>query len=342
MAMASQLAATAAAEPTDKYVTLNAVKLHYLDWGGDPDKGTIVLVYGGSANVHWWDLAAPQLALGGRVMALDFRGHGLSQWTSPPHYGPAGYIEDVEGFLRFIGSPVMLVAHSMGGAVAMWVAAMHPQLLEGLVVVDSRGGPPPLWRRLQWRWRHRAKGRPRPELPSCEDIIRRFRLHPEGTYLSTEALADLAVKSAIQLTNGRWAFCFDPQTRGWRENARIKLPSVRRIAVPTLILRGAQSTLLSARRARWLRRKIKGSGLKEIPQAYHHVPLDNPGGTAASILEFIESVRSKKAVCAYLQIGADPDTKHRLEARIGVERRIYDEFHVGRHLKAIDDLGSIK
>lgn len=288
--MASTVAATATAEPTSNFVTLNGIRLHYLDWGGDPGQGTIVLVHGGSANVHWWDLAAPRLTAGGRVLALDFRGHGHSQWASPPHYGPAGYINDIEGFLRFIGSPVILVAHSMGGAVAMWVAALHPDLLKGLVVVDSRGGPPPFWRKLQWRWRHRAKARPRPELASAQDIIRRFRLHPPGSYLSDQALAELAIKSAVQLPNGRWAFGFDPQTRGWRQSGSVKLPSVRKVTARTLILRGAESTLLSARRARWLRHKIKGSVLKEIPRAHHHVPLDNPNDTAAAILEFKQSL----------------------------------------------------
>jgi len=292
--MASPLAATATPEPTSKFVTLNGLKLHYLDWGGDRAKGTIVLVHGGSANVHWWDLTAPLLTTEGQVLALDFRGHGHSQWAVPPHYGPAGYIEDVESFLGFIGSPVVLVAHSMGGAVAMWVAARHPELLEGLVVVDSRGGPPPFWRKLQWRWRHRAKARPRPELSSAQDIIRRFRLHPEGTYLSNQALAELGLKSAMQLPNGKWAFCFDPQTRGWRKSSQVRLPSVRRIKAPTLILRGAQSALLSPWRARWLQRKIRGSALKEIPRAYHHVPLDNPDGTATAILDFIGSLRSEK------------------------------------------------
>ncbi len=288
--MASHVAATALSEPTSKFVTLNGIRLHYLDWGGDDSKGTIVLLHGGSANVHWWDLAAPLLTSGGRVLALDFRGHGMSEWVSPPQYGPAGYIKDVESFLRFIGSPVLLVAHSMGGSVAMWVAALHPGLLKGLVVVDSHGGPPPLWRRLQWRWRHRAQGRPRPELPSAQDIIRKFRLHPEGTYLTEQGLADLALKSAVQLPNGRWAFCFDPQTRGWRRSARANLPAIGKVRTPTLILRGAQSKLLSRWRARWLRWKIKGSVLEEIPRAYHHVPLDNPQDTARAILRFIESL----------------------------------------------------
>jgi esterase len=294
IAMVSQVAVTAAAEPTSKFVTLNGLKLHYLDWGGDSAKGTIVLIHGGSANVHWWDTAAPLLTAGGRVLALDFRGHGHSQWAVPPHYGPAGYISDIEGFLKYLGVPVILVGHSMGGSVVLWVAARHPELLEGVIVVDSRGGPPPLWRKLQWQWRHRAKPRPRPELPSADDIVRRFRLHPEGTYLSKAALAELGLKSAQQLPNGRWAFCFDPQTRGWRESGQISLPSVSKVAVPTLVLRGAQSTLLSRPRSRWLAWRIKGSVLREIPNAFHHVPLDNPEGTADAMLEFIGSLRAAR------------------------------------------------
>jgi esterase len=194
--------------------------------------------------------------------------------------------------LKHLAVPVMLVGHSMGGSVVLWVAAMHPELLEGLIVVDSRGGPPPFWRKWQWQWRHRAKSRPRPELASVDDIVRRFRLHPEGTYLTPQAIADLAIKSAVQLPNGRWAFCFDPQTRSWRDRVSVKLPSVRKVKVPTLILRGAQSTLLSPRRAWWLHRKIKTSVLKEVTRAYHHVPLDNSEGTAAAMIEFVRSLRA--------------------------------------------------
>jgi pimeloyl-ACP methyl ester carboxylesterase len=188
--------------------------------------------------------------------------------------------------------PVVLTAHSMGASIALWTAALRPELLEALIAVDTRGGPPPFWVRWKWQWRQRAGGRQRPELPAAQDIVRRFRLHPEGTYLSADALAELGLKSAVQLPNGRWAFCFDPETRGWRDRARFRAPSLRKIKVPTLILRGAESTLLSAGRSRKLNRQIKGSILQEIPRAYHHVPLDNPEGTAAAIVEFIRALRS--------------------------------------------------
>ena len=92
MVMAQQQAATALAEPTHRYVEVEGLKLHYLDWGGDPDKHTFVLLHGGAAHVHWWDGVAPLLTPYGRVIALDFRGHGRSQW-SKRSLRPAGVPE---------------------------------------------------------------------------------------------------------------------------------------------------------------------------------------------------------------------------------------------------------
>ena len=204
--MASQVAATPVPEPTDKFVTLNGIKLHYADWGGDPSQGATVLIHGGSANLHWWDLTAPLLTGEGRVLALDFRGHGHSQWASAADYGPAGYIEDVKAFIKHLGVRVVLVGHSMGGAVVLWIAALHPELLEALIIVDSRGGPPPFWRKWQWQWQQRAKPRPRPELASADDIIRRFRLHPEGTYLTREGLAELESRAPCNCPMGAGPF----------------------------------------------------------------------------------------------------------------------------------------
>jgi pimeloyl-ACP methyl ester carboxylesterase len=57
-----------------------------------------------------------------------------------------------------------------------------------------------------------------------------------------------------------------------------------------LLLRGAQSALVSASHVRRMQRKIRGSVYREIPRAFHHVPLDNPGDTAAAILEFVEKL----------------------------------------------------
>jgi pimeloyl-ACP methyl ester carboxylesterase len=288
--MAQQQAATVTPEPTSGFFEADGIKLHYLDWGGDSDKHTFLLLHGGAAHVHWWDSVAPLLVSYGRVIALDFRGHGRSGWAEPPHYGPSWYTNDVKAMINHLGVRVILVGHSMGGAVAQWVGTLYPELIEAMILIDAPNGPPPLMRRLMWRWRRRARGIPRPELKSFDDIKRKFRLSPPETYLSKSDLERLARMGSIQLENGNWAFRLDPRTRAWRKvEGRTHKPKIKKLAMPVLILRGAQSTLIGARSSLRMHRKIRESVYREIPRAYHHVPLDNPSDTADAIIEFVNN-----------------------------------------------------
>jgi pimeloyl-ACP methyl ester carboxylesterase len=285
-------ATAASPAPIDRFAEVDGLRLHYVDWGGNPRKQTIVLLHGGAANTHWWDAVAPELVNHGRVLGLDFRGHGQSQWSIRPHYGPPAYVQDVRALVAALGvKEVVLIGHSMGGMVSQWVATNSPEIVKALVIIDAPHGAPPLWRRLMWRWRRRARGGKRPELDSADAIIRKFRLVPPETYLSREELARLALQCAELLPNGKWAFRFDPETRAWRRmTPGMPRPRLRKIAVPTLILRGAESTLISRRALRAMNRRIRASVAQEIPRAYHHVPLDNPAATAAAIATLLETL----------------------------------------------------
>lgn len=294
--MQHETAATAEAEPTSRYVEIHGLKLHYLDWGGDASRHTFVLCHGGSAHAHWWDAVAPRLILFGRVVALDFRGHGRSQWAD--EYGPVNHIADLKKFIRdHLHKRVVLVGHSMAGEISQRVAVDCPELLEALVIVDAPHGGPPLTTRLMWRWKRRNQDGPRPEFPTVEDLVRRFRLSPPGHNLTPQALAALALKGAEQLPNGNWAFRFDPKTRkmtrGWRRHIKCRIQDLR---MPVLILRGEHSALLTPRRARVLHRRVRHSIFQEVPGAYHHVSLDNPDATAQAITDFVASLKRDRAL----------------------------------------------
>ena len=173
---------------------------------------------------------------------------------------------------------MILVGHSMGGAVAQWVAVTHPDLLEALIIVDAPHGPPPLFRRLMWRWRRRSHGGVRPELRSADDIIKKFRLQPPETNLTRLEVERLALLGAEQLPTGSWAFRFDPETRAWRKHgaqddaAEDQADQNADAAAARRSERAGESRRTSPR----MHRKIRGSVMKEIPRAFHHVPLDNP------------------------------------------------------------------
>jgi len=285
-------AATATAEPINRFIQVNGLKLHCLDWGGDSARHTIVLVHGGSAHAHWWDYVAPQLTHCGRVIALDFRGHGRSQWANPPHYGLEAYLQDLAGFVsQHLQTRVVLVGHSMGGHVAQLLAQDRPDLLEALIAIDSPPNGPPLATRLKWRWKRRKQGGPRPEFGSAQELVKRFRLSPPGHALTAAKLEALALKGSEQLPNGNWAFRFDPETRVPRTTMRtMRKPRLREIKLPVLILRGANSALMSRSAALKMHRRLPRATLKEIDGAFHHVPLDQPEAAVAAIAEFIQKL----------------------------------------------------
>lgn len=295
-------AAIVRTRPTDAFAHVNGLQLHYLDWGTrcgtewnsnqhslTPAATTIVLCHGGSAHCHWWDEVAPQLTEYGRVLALDFRGHGRSQWAS--QYGLAAHLDDLITFLsEHVRERVVLAGHSMGGEIAMRVAVDHPQLLAGLVIVDASAAGLPLKTRLIWRWKRRKQSGLRPEFPTSEALVTRFRLSPPGHNLTPAALATLALKGAERLRGGNWAFRLDPNTRKLSSGWRLPRCRIEDIRLPVLIIRGEHSRLVSERQARRMQRRIPGSKLKIIPSAYHHVSLDNPDATAMAIAEFTASL----------------------------------------------------
>jgi pimeloyl-ACP methyl ester carboxylesterase len=295
-------AAVVQARPTSAFALVNGLKLHYLDWGaryntaGHSDQRglksvatPIVLCHGGSAHCHWWDEVAPQLSKYGWVLALDFRGHGRSQWAS--QYGLAAHLDDLITFLsKYVRERAVLVGHSMGGEIAMRVAVDYPQLLEGLVIADASAAGLPLKTRLIWRWKRRKQSGLRPEFPTSKALIERFRLSPSGHNLTPAALATLALKGAEQVRGGNWAFRLDPNTRKLSPGWRLPRCRIEDIRLPVLIIRGEHSRLVSQRQARRMQRRIPHSKLKIIPSAYHHVSLDNPSATAAAIADFIGSL----------------------------------------------------
>ena len=109
---------------------------------GDPGAPAMVLLHGLGEQAASWAPVVGRLAELHRVLALDLRGHGGSDW--PGAYGLEHMRDDVVGVLDALGlGQVVLVGHSLGGAVAYLVAFAHPGRVARLVVEDA----PPPWPR---------------------------------------------------------------------------------------------------------------------------------------------------------------------------------------------------
>ena len=110
--------------------------VHYVDYGGDPEGPTLVLVHGLGGSHLNWDLLAPLLTPHARVLALDLPGFGRSE----PGERLASVQANVEVLERFLaevaGGPSVLVGNSMGGMISIFTAARARRAVEGLVLLD--------------------------------------------------------------------------------------------------------------------------------------------------------------------------------------------------------------
>lgn len=90
-------------------------RLHYLEWNRGASGPTLVLLHGNSANAWWWQQFADAASSRFRLIAIDQRGHGDSDWVRPPAYSPQEYARDLGRFVRELGlTGPLLVGHSMG------------------------------------------------------------------------------------------------------------------------------------------------------------------------------------------------------------------------------------
>src|SRR5262249_624455 len=113
-------------------------RLHFLEWNPAAAR-TVILLHGNSANCWWWQWVAEELPKDLRLLALDLRGHGDSQWVEPPAYKPHDYAADLAGFIgeEVPGEGPIVVGHSMGGVVTLAFAERHADLTRGVVVIDT-------------------------------------------------------------------------------------------------------------------------------------------------------------------------------------------------------------
>jgi pimeloyl-ACP methyl ester carboxylesterase len=121
--------------PPDRFVTLNGVRFHYLDWGGDG--APMLLLAGMGCTAHVFAELAPHLTDQFRVLALSRRGHGLTAQV-PSGYGLADAAEDARALLDALEiDRVHMVGHSMGGGEVSALAVRHPDRVASVVYLDG-------------------------------------------------------------------------------------------------------------------------------------------------------------------------------------------------------------
>lgn len=120
----------------DKFITVNGLRLHYLDWGGE-GKQPFIMLHGIGRIAHSFDHVAPHFSKDYHVIALDMRGHGDSQWSPEGAYLVEDYARDLAAFIELLNlRDVILLGNSTGGRVVQFYAGTHPERMAKLIVED--------------------------------------------------------------------------------------------------------------------------------------------------------------------------------------------------------------
>jgi pimeloyl-ACP methyl ester carboxylesterase len=272
-------------QPQDKTVTVNGLKLHYLDWGtaGNPP---MVLLHGLRGHAHAWDDFSAAMCEDYHVLALDQRGRGESEWARDGVYTTAAYVADLLGFSTALGlESFILVGHSMGGRNGIAFSARYPEKVQKLIVVDIG---PAVEQRGSARIRQEITAVPE-EFDSFEAVL--AHMSKQNRYAAPEVLRRRLLYATKPLPNGKVGWRYDLAIREqWRRGPSTPedlWPAWRRITCPTLIVRGAESDVLSPEATQQMLAALPHASAVEIPRAAHMVFEENPEAFLTAVRPFL-------------------------------------------------------
>jgi len=302
----------------DEWVRVEGVWVHYQDWppqetaprcpGGDPrpglmgspssdgaEAGPILLLHGLTQQSHSFDDLARLLSVRRRCLALDIRGRGESDWGPPEAYTIPQYAKDVLAFLEALGlSAVHLFGTSMGGLIGLSVAAVAPQRIRSLGLndigpeIDPRG----LTRIAAYVAAVPAS------FETFETAVAWGRAqYPWLLTLPADGAGDYMRWAVRRGTDGAWRLKWDPaigraatpdpgvlaaaQQIWWEAFARLR--------VPVLLVRGAESDVLSAETADRMAR-LQPDLVRVDVARVGHAPTLTEAAVLATLDRFYEKV----------------------------------------------------
>jgi pimeloyl-ACP methyl ester carboxylesterase len=271
-------------------VGANGVELVADGWG-QPGRPAVLLLHGGGQTRHSWGATAQMLASAGLyALHAALRGHGESGWDPQGDYSFAAQMADVEAWCRLLDRPA-IVGASLGGLAALWTEgtrAAHgdPPAGSCLVLVDIA---------------HRS------DVAGVERIANFMNGSPEGFATLAEAADAVAlylphrprpattdglVRNLRRGDDGRYRWHWDPRFM----SAERPSPTVdgneftehaRHVTVPTLLVRGGRSDVLSADAAAEFLTLVPHAEFADIGDAHHMVAGDRNDVFASAVVEFL-------------------------------------------------------
>jgi pimeloyl-ACP methyl ester carboxylesterase len=248
------------------------VGIHHVEQGSGPP---VVLIHGFGGHTYTFRYLAPDLSKDHRVVALDLKGFGYSERPAHGDYSLGAQAALVTGLMDQLGiEKASLVGHSMGGAVAMKVASVHPERVARLVLAASVSGdsPPmaPAWL-------------VRPFLPVLARLVSRrlLRMSVYDASTITDEMREaytrpMAIKGSMR---GLYQMLRDA-----RKGAPIDYS---RLDQPTLLLNAARERVVPAWMSQRIQRGLPHAEVVTVQRAGHLLLEEQPEACSAAIRDFL-------------------------------------------------------
>jgi len=275
--------------PQDKWLKVNGLKLHYLDWGnhlGQP----VLLLHGFLGQAHVWDEFAVKISQTYHVLALDQRGHGQSQHAGEETYGLDDHFADLSGFIELLElKNLILIGHSMGGRNALFYTACRPECVDKLILVDAR----PAESSRSTSALKDILNRSRPCYNNLEELVVEARAaYP---YLAAETCRKLVAHAFRETADHRLIPTYDEMMKETLKQSGYYLedlrPFLESITCPTLLVRGEESPFLSREEAKDMLRRMRKAQLAEIPSATHLPVQENLSAFMEALRLFLHPIK---------------------------------------------------
>jgi len=270
--------------PIDRYVSVNGLRFHVLDWGGE-GRTPLLLLHGFTGAARAWDTLSIALQPHFHVYAMDQRGHGDSDPAEV--YNPIVAFDDINGVIDGLGigpgggrGPINLIGLSMGGRNAIYFTSKRPEAVRKLVIVDI--GP-----EISKRAAQPSSGPPEPETwESIEQAAQ--HLYRGNPYPGIHYYRWVAQHTLRQRPDGAIVWAWHPSVKERRQAVDIDWwATLRSIRTPTLVLRGAESPILDRDVAERMAKELPDGRFVEISRAVHTLHEDNPEAVYAALKDFL-------------------------------------------------------
>ena len=258
-----------AVTPERQQVRVSGIDIEWLGWGARGRPG-LLLLHGGAGHADWWRFIAPFLAETHRVVAPSWGGMGNSGHRR--HYPLDGFVDEMLAVAEASGlaasGPFAAAGHSFGGFPLMALANRPDTPLCHAIILDT-----PFI--TNWSRDDRSQARPHRVYPSLTEALAHFRWLP-GQPTSNLFIADFIARHSLRTVPGGYTWKFDPFL--WQhfeaDRSMDPLPGAR---CPVTLLWGAESRLMPKPMVDdMLTRLPPGTRKLAIPEAHHHLPVDQP------------------------------------------------------------------